>query len=389
MALHHDIDNILNATGIGILLVDENKAIRRFSPPIARIFSILDQDVGRPFTHITHTLEDVPLAALVDEVMATQRPVAREVRIRGSAQVYHMQISPYSVGPADFAGVVLSFWDVTASVRMRQELSVLDDRLREAIRLARLGFWVAHGVGLDQYWGEETFSVFGIAPKNVMTLVEIVDLFDTEYRPLVHDALLRLGKERTPMDMIARLRVDLGAKWIRILGNWEDGPAGPTVRGVYQDITHVQELRERLAVLQREDGRQGESVYRYFFSTLAHGAVIQDAQGHIVDANPAAEAILGRSLASMQGRTSEDSEWQVIREDGTPFPGAEHPAMVALREGREVLDVPMGVWRPSDQRWVWIRINSYPVRCEGQPTPCWVFTVFHEVRPPQGSEGRP
>ncbi|BDV01071.1 chemotaxis protein CheR [Thermodesulfomicrobium sp. WS] len=381
MALHHDIDNILSATGIGILLVDENKAIRRFSPPITRIFSILDQDLGRPFTHITHSLEDVSLAALVDEVMTTQKPVAREVRVRGTAQVYHMQISPYSVGPSDFAGVVLSFWDVTASVRMRQELSVLEHRLREAMRLARLGFWVGHGVGLDQYWDEETFAVFGLPPKNAMTLTEIVDLFDAEYRPLVHDALFRLGKERTPVDMIARLRADLGPKWIRILGRWEEDPKGPEVRGVYQDITHVQELRERLAVLERGQGRGHESVYRYFFDTLAHGAVIQDAHGRIVDANPAAEAILGRSLAAMQGRTSEDDEWRAIREDGTPFPGAEHPAMVALREGREVLDVSMGVWRPSDQRWVWIRINSYPVFCDGESRPCRVFTVFEEVRP--------
>jgi two-component system CheB/CheR fusion protein len=387
MALHHDIDNILNATGIGILLVDENKAIRRFSPPVTRIFSILDQDVGRPFTHITHNLEGIDLPALVDEVMAAQRPQVCEVRSR-SGHTYHLQVSPYSVGPSDFAGVVLIFLDVTTTMRMRRELSQMERRLHEAMRLARLGSWVGHGAGFDQYWGEETFVVFGLSPKNAMPLADILELFEAEYRPLLHDAFLRLGKERTPMDMIARLRPELGGKWIRVIGRWEETEAGSEVRGVYQDVTHEQELCQRLAQLEREGG--SGDLYRYVFHSLPHGAVVQDAGGRIVDANPAAEAILGRSLAAMQGRTSEDPEWRAIREDGSEFPGVEHPAMVALRQGRDVLGVVMGVWRPTDGQWVWIRVNAYPVRCNGSGRACRVLTIFEPVDGPSGrSEARP
>ncbi len=375
-ALHHDVDNILNSTGIGILLLDEHKAIRRFSPPVTRIFSILDQDVGRPFTHITHNLEGVDLPALVDEVMAAKQPQVCEVRSR-YGQIYHMQVSPYSVGPSEFAGVVLTFLDVTATTHMRRELSLLERRLQEALRLARLGFWVGHGPRFDQYWGEETFAVFGLPPKSAMSLSEILELFKAEYQPLIHDAFLRLGKERTPMDMIAQLRPDLGNKWIRVLGRWEETEGGIEVRGVYQDVTHVQELRERLALLERE-GR-GEDLYRYFFSSLPYGAVVQDATGQIIDANPTAEQILGRSLATMQGRTSEDPEWRAVREDGSEFPGAEHPSMLALRRGQDVLGVVMGVWRPSDQSWVWLRVNAYPVRCSAEGAPCQVLTIFEPV----------
>jgi len=386
-ALHHDVDNILNSTGIGILLLDENKAIRRFSPPVSRIFSILDQDVGRPFTHITHNLQYIDLAALVDEVMATQKTITQEVQCRGG-QIYHMQVSPYSVGPTDFAGVVLTFLDITATTRMRRELSRLEKHLHEAMRLAQMGFWVGHGPGHDQYWGDETFAVFGLPPKSVMTLPDILDLFDPPYRPLLHDALLRLGREQIPMDMIARLRPGLGGRWIRILGRWEKtDEGGIQVQGVYQDVTHTQELRQRLVDLERTGG-EGESMYRYFFSSLPYGAVVQDAHGHIVDANAAAERILGRSHDSLLGRTSEDPEWRALRADGTPFPAPEHPAMVALREGRDVLGTIMGVWRPRDGSWVWIRINAYPVPCSTENgTPCRVLTIFEPVPEPVRQEG--
>jgi two-component system CheB/CheR fusion protein len=243
VSLHHDIDNILNATGVGILLLDENKAIRRFSPPITRIFSVLEQDVGRPFSHIAHDLEDVDLPALVDAVMATQKTLEREVRAGNSGQVYHMQISPYSVGPSDFAGAVLSFWDITASVRLRQELSALERRLHKTVRLALLGFWVSRGTEGDQYWGEETFAVFGIAPKKTMDLPEIVALFDPEFQAHVRDAVLRVNREHVAVDTIARLRPDLGAKWIRILGRWEEGPDGGEVSGIYQDVTCLQDWK--------------------------------------------------------------------------------------------------------------------------------------------------
>lgn len=389
--LHHDVDNILNSTGIGILLLDESKAIRRFSPPVTRIFPILDQDVGRPFTHITHNLQNIDLAALVDEVMGTQKPITREVQCRGG-QIYYMQVIPYAVGPTDFAGVVLTFLDITATMRMRRELDLLEERLHEAMRLAQMGFWVSHGLAHDQYWSEESYAVFGLAPKSAMTLPEILELFEPPYRPLLHDAFLRLGREATPMEMIARLRPDLGGRWIRILGRWETTVDGnQEVRGVYQDISHTQELRQRLAELEQGAGSRDESMYRYFFYSLPQGAVVQDAQGHIVDANPAAEAILGRPQMALLGRTSEDSEWRAIREDGSEFPGAEHPSMVALRENRDVLGTVMGVWRPSDARWVWIRINAYPLPCTSSngAQACRVLTIFEPIPEPQlAAEGR-
>lgn len=95
-------------------------------------------------------------------------------------------------------------------------------------------------------------------------------------------------------------------------------------------------------------------------SSLHDGVVVQDNKGAIVTANPAAERILGLTLDQLMGRTSVDPNWRSVHEDGSPFPGESHPAMVALKTGKPVTNVTMGVHKPTGQL-TWIRVNSTPI----------------------------
>ncbi len=141
--------------------------------------------------------------------------------------------------------------------------------------------------------------------------------------------------------------------------------------GVARDVTA---RMETLAAL-----RESESRFRRLFETMAQGVVYQDADGTIVDANPAAQRILGLTLAQMQGRTSTDPRWQAVREDGSPFPGESHPAMLALRTGKTVHDVTMGVYQPTSDRYHWITINAVPEFRMGQKEPYRVYTTFDDI----------
>ena len=76
--------------------------------------------------------------------------------------------------------------------------------------------------------------------------------------------------------------------------------------------------------------RQSEEKYRTLFETMAQGVVYQDSDGRITLLNPAALDFLGLTEDQALGRTSLDPCWQTIYQDGTIFPGEEHPSMVAL-----------------------------------------------------------
>ncbi len=115
------------------------------------------------------------------------------------------------------------------------------------------------------------------------------------------------------------------------------------------------------------------------FQNMTLGVVYQEVDGRISLANPAAERMLGLTLAQMQGRTSHDPRWRAVREDGSDFPGEEHPSMVALRTGQTVTDVVMGVYHPDQQQTRWLRVAAVPEFHPGETQPFRVFATFDDI----------
>ena len=106
--------------------------------------------------------------------------------------------------------------------------------------------------------------------------------------------------------------------------------------------------------------RTSEARSRSIVEGMHEGVVLQGVDGQITAANPAAERILGLTGDQLRGRTSLDPRWRSIHEDGSAFPGEDHPAMVALRTGAAQRNVVMGIHTP-DSRLRWIRISAEPV----------------------------
>lgn len=96
------------------------------------------------------------------------------------------------------------------------------------------------------------------------------------------------------------------------------------------------------------------------YGAMAEGLVLMNAEGAIVDCNPAAERLFGLSRDQILGRTPATPEWYAIREDGTPLPPEEMPAMVTLRTGESVESFVHGIKLP-DGSVRWLSISSRPI----------------------------
>jgi hemerythrin-like metal-binding protein/PAS domain S-box-containing protein len=126
------------------------------------------------------------------------------------------------------------------------------------------------------------------------------------------------------------------------------------------------------------DKRETEAKFRVLYETMGHGVVYQDADGQITSANPAAERILGLTFDQMRGVTSVDPRWEAAQEDGSPFPGEQHPAMVTLRSGKPSYAL-MRVFNPALEKYTWIQVNATPEFREGEVKPFRVFTTFEDI----------
>ena len=119
------------------------------------------------------------------------------------------------------------------------------------------------------------------------------------------------------------------------------------VKGV---IIIIQDITEEKA----REARHG-----LVLENISSGLVIQDSTAKIIEYNSAALTILGLTKDQLLGRTSMDPCWKAIREDGTEFSGETHPAVVALRTGKKIIDTTMGIQLPSGESR-WLRINAIP-----------------------------
>ena len=142
--------------------------------------------------------------------------------------------------------------------------------------------------------------------------------------------------------------------------------------------TDLKQLADALRCSE-EAVRQNAERHRLLAETMLQGVVHHDADGQIIAMNPAAERILGKTRERFLGSSSVQEEHDSVRENGEPFPGMEHPAMVALRTGQQVHDVVMGVFNPKVGEYRWINIDAVPVCRPGESRPGEVYTVFEDI----------
>jgi PAS domain S-box-containing protein len=137
-----------------------------------------------------------------------------------------------------------------------------------------------------------------------------------------------------------------------------------------QDVSVLQQTRTTLA--------EAEDLYHRVVESMTEGVVVQDRSGEILTANGASERILGLTLEQMSQRTVMDARWRAVRSDGSAFPAAEHPAMVALATGAPSVGVLVGVERP-DGVVRWLRVNSMPLVRPDESEPWGVASTFSDV----------
>lgn len=244
--LNNDMNNLLKNTNVGILYLDKNLKIRKYTNLITRIINIMDMDIGRPINHISLNINYKGFLEDVQSVLETLK--VKEIEVKDPA-----------------------------------------------------GNW----------------------------------------------NLIRIMPYRTEENAI---------------------------EGITITVIDISKLRE------------SQEQYKSLFESMLHGVVYQNSNGHIFSANPSAEKILGLTKDQMMGKTSMDPQWKSVKEDGSDFPGDEHPSMIALRTGKTVNNTVMGIYHPSEKEYKWININAIPEFREGEKKPYRVYTTFEDITKKINSE---
>lgn len=145
---------------------------------------------------------------------------------------------------------------------------------------------------------------------------------------------------------------------------WRDLIVALSLLAIIVLLGHLGSTRAKGEEAARRELRDSEEHHRTAMATLAEGVVTHGPDGAIRTWNDAALRILCLTADQLRGRTSLDPRWRAVHEDGSDFPGAEHPAMRALATGDPQLDIVMGIDAGGAARR-WLEVNAVPTRSGG------------------------
>ena len=191
-----------------------------------------------------------------------------------------------------------------------------------------------------------------------------------------------LQSDRTSPETVTQIRSALGrgeGTRVEILNRTKDG------RDYWLDLD-IQPYRDRtgrhagfIAVQTDITARMLEQLrMKTILETMPVGMVTHGPGGTIVDCNAASSTILGLSRDQLLGRVSVDPRWRCVREDGSAFPGPEHPAMRTLASGEPARGVVLGVYHPGGELR-WLSVDAEAIRDPVTSGVTGVIAIFADI----------
>lgn len=110
----NDLSNFLSSTMIGILFVDGNLNIRKFTEYVGREFQLMEQDIGRSIQIFAHSFPYEKIVEDARQVLKTLTPIDREV-VATNSQYYTLRIAPYRTTENSIKGLVITIIDSLGS----------------------------------------------------------------------------------------------------------------------------------------------------------------------------------------------------------------------------------------------------------------------------------
>ncbi|MFO1418074.1 MAG: PAS domain S-box protein [Methylotetracoccus sp.] len=366
---------LVNHLPVGVLAVLDG-SIAFCNPAGARLLGDrMSRVVGKPLESI---IDDDDQASVRARITGTGHGLVNppiEIRLRrsdGTATATEASAVPIRFGGR--AGFLFLVQDISARRAHELALHRATERLNAAIEGAEIGVWEWDLRSEELQWDPTMRRLYGVSADLPLMQRQWLDLLLPEEREPQLQRWEQCVANKTDYQSEFRIqRPDGETRTLRAFAFVQRDSNGQPLRavGVNWDVTEQARIERAL--------RASEERYRMLFETSPLGIVYQDTEGRIIGANPAAERILGRSARDLCAMDSNSCDWRSIHEDGSEFPGATHPSMVARATGRVLPSTLMGVYNPVHGDYVWIDIHAVPIRPAPNEPPQAIYTIFQDV----------
>lgn len=370
------INNILTSIKEIIFVANTNREIVFISPAVYKIAGYQPEEIlGQPIRNFVHPDDWHVLQSIKDQL---EKGGNAKVELRAANKQGDYVWLSVSVSTLFIENQVREFTGIITDIT---EVKLIESKLQERERLNQTLMEASPDVIIFTDWNgniemvsTNACNMFGIAHPDEAKGQSLLKFIRPDFHKLVIERIsfIKKNRRRGELEMVL-VRADGSDFDAGVTGEVIQSTESTPGRMVFmvRDISAWKKTQRELV--------ESESRFRHMFENMAQGVIYQDPEGQIIRFNPAAERIFGLSGDELLKRTSTDGSWKAIREDGTDFPGEEHPSMVCLRTGKPVSNVLMGIFQPRENDYIWILVSSTPLFHEGEEKPSEVFTTISDI----------
>ena len=131
-----DLDEVLSLSKIGIVFLDENMLIRRFTEAAKTYVNLLDSDIARPLHHISMRIRYDNLLPDIASVFETQKTIQTELLLEDKS-LLRVTVASYKYEDnVESRGVAITFTDISKVKYMEMGMHVAYQQLRSSVNNA-------------------------------------------------------------------------------------------------------------------------------------------------------------------------------------------------------------------------------------------------------------
>ena len=320
--LNNDIDNLLQSTDIGVIFLDIQLKIRKFTQAATKAVSLVESDIGRPLAHLAHNMDVEDLNKLLEEAIANETAVEREVGLKNCSESMLMRINPYRMENDVLDGIVLTFVDISEIAEVQEQLQTsyrnLQQEIKErqkielSLRESKERFRSLIETSSDWVWEIDENMVYTYVSPKVEELLgyeaaEILgktpfDLMSAQSAERVKAAFNTIGDRSQPFECLVHVNQHKDGHQVIIETSgvpiFDAGNNWRGYRGMDRDISerqkYVATIQKNLALLQTIIDATPDVIF------------VKDTEGYYQWANHALAAMFDRSVQEIIGKRDRD-----------------------------------------------------------------------------------
>lgn len=330
--LSNDMENFLGATDIATLFLDSSLSIRRFTPAIGELLSLLPQDIGRRIDTFAMRFRGPALVPTLETVLREGKPLEHEYQDI-TARTFLVRVLPYLVGDI-VDGVIVTMVDISTVKEKERALRVSEARYRTLVEASEAAVWsmdrsgaiVEHQPHWAAFVGQEwtTEKGFGwlsaVAEADRTRILELLSRESSDIPGGGLSAVVRVWSAQHQEHRVCSFR----------FVPFKDEVSGD--EGWMATLMDAHELHRAQALLGESD------VVRNILDASPTVVTVQDLLGRYILVNRKFQELLGLSAAQIEGKT----DYELFPFDVAEAFRSHHVEVIhsdQIREFEEVLPV--------------------------------------------------